>query len=1324
MLLGFDILHGRGQAVLDMGKGMLYFDEMSISLNGDPTEGSPHISRIKLARNITIPPNSVVKVPGQLDFKLPDYVIEPINNVKLIIPRVLRSGKTEPIMCLINISDTKRTYSKGMEIGRAYAIDGVLDSGENEELDEIPNVRQVKPQEEDSSPEVPLHLLQVFNDSKLNLNDRECKQLADLLIEYQNVFSSDEFDLGHIKNMEHVIETGDAKPIRQRMRRTPVCFVGEEEAHLEKMLKAGVIQASTSDWAAAPVLIRKRDKSVRWCIDYRALNDVTTKDVFPLPLIDDCLDTLVGSQFFSKLDANSAYWQVPVREEDRKKTAFITKYGLFEHVRMGFGLCGAPATYARIMNLVFRGLTWKTVLAFLDDIVVLGSNFAEHLQNLEAAMIRFRDYGLKLKPKKCIFFQREIEFLGRRVSGGSLGMSQKDIQTVLGWPKPTSAKEVERFMGLANYHRVFVKNFSEISTPLYAVTSKLAFEWGETQNTAFETLKRALTTPPILALPNLTDDFILDTDASDHAIGAELLQIQDGKEKVIAYGSYGLTPEQRRYCTTRKELLAVVRFTRQFRHYLLGKPFVVRTDHSSLRWLTNFREPQGQLARWLEELSQYNMVLMHRPGRVHLNADALSRIPGSGDGQCTAWKPRSPLCKLPCGGCKYCQKVNDNWEAFTADVDDVVPLAGNSLGTRPFVFDHTAGREKSMPGTSEVEFIHGALTEFPVNLNYVGEVLIMNGEMGRVEEADIFDIGLKPSEDEPWDNNIDDVLSVQEVINCIPWELAETTRVANVNIVTTRRGMDKAPGATNTVPSSLTSPGGQAKSPDPKEPCSWGYTLSELKLSQSSDLDLIIILDWLQDIKDPDQATLFRGSLALKSYWLNREMFILIDGVLYRNDADSEEKKLVLPVCMQEKALTLNHNLPSAGHQGSSRTRERLKEKYYWYGMKRDVENHVRGCETCNQNKKSDRQGRCPMTEFQAGAPMERVHIDFLGPLPKTSRGNEHVLMMVDQFTKWVECIPVPNQSAELTARTAVDHFFSRFGMPFQVFSDQGRNFDSNLFSELCKVLEIHKTRTTPYRPSSNGQVERYNRTLMDAVRCFIGKSKNKWDLYLQQIAGALRSSVNRMTGYTANKLMLGREVNTPANLMFPQKGGELDTDSYVTNLTSNLQKAHETARSTLQTRSKRMKRDYDLRLLERTYEVGGIVYVLDTATLKGKAKKLSPPWKGPGIIVEKLSAYLYRVKVRNAVFVINHDRVKPCKDLVIPGWIKHWKKTPGSNLSARGEDRVYCSCRKQWQGRFMIQCDYCREWYHGSCVDVTATDALRINRYKCAECIDRSGLF
>jgi hypothetical protein len=245
---------------------------------------------------------------------------------------------------------------------------------------------------------------------------------------------------------------------------------GEEEAQLKKMLGAEVIQPSVSEWASAPVLIRKRCGSVRWCVDYRALNALTTKEGFPLPLVDECLDTLAGNVWYSKLDANSAYWQVKIKPEDRSKTASITKYGLFEFARMAFGLCNTPATFARVINLVLRGLNRKVVLAFLDDILVLGWDFEGHLANLKAVLVRFSEYGLKLKPKKCELFQKEVEFLGRVVGPRGVHIGPGYVKDIEDWPRPKNKKEVERFLGFTNYHRAFIKEYTQLAIPLQALT--------------------------------------------------------------------------------------------------------------------------------------------------------------------------------------------------------------------------------------------------------------------------------------------------------------------------------------------------------------------------------------------------------------------------------------------------------------------------------------------------------------------------------------------------------------------------------------------------------------------------------------------------------------------------------------------------------------------------------------------------------------------------------------------------------------------------------------------------------------------------------------
>ena len=229
---------------------------------------------------------------------------------------------------------------------------------------------------------------------------------------------------------------------------------------------------------------------------------------------------------------------------------------------------------------------------------------------------------------------------------------------------------------------------------------------------------------------------------------------------------------------------------------------------------------------------------------------------------------------------------------------------------------------------------------------------------------------------------------------------------------------------------------------------------------------------------------------------------------------------------------------------------------------------------------------------------MEGVHLNFLGPLPKTEKGNQFVRMIVDQFTKCVECIPVSSQTAEITTHAAVDHFFSMFGVPFQILTDRGTNIESKLFSQLCSLLKVSKIRTTPYyRPSANGAVERFNRTPMDAMRCFVGGRYNRWDDFILQVAGAIRASSNRSTGFTPNKVMLGREVAAPAELVFHAGSkGETSPENYVERLESELKIAHEAARKTPRSSPNLMKRHYDLRLLKRAYKVGDLVYVLDSA--------------------------------------------------------------------------------------------------------------------------------
>lgn len=260
----------------------------------------------------------------------------------------------------------------------------------------------------------------------------------------------------------------------------------------------------------------------------------------------------------------------------------------------------APATFQRAMQLVLRGLTWNHVLVYLDDVVILGKDFDDCIRNLREALLRFRKYSLKLKPKKCQLFQHEVEFLGKLVRTEGIKIAHSKALAVQQWPVPTNRKELMALLGFVNYHRDHVPDFPSVTACLYDLAHKNQPTWEPHHEQAFVKIKQLLTTPPGLAYPNSQDKFILDTNASDNAIGAVLSQLQGKEEKVICFASHVLMRPQRKYCTTRKKLLTVVKFCRHFRHYLLGRRFTLRTDHNSLVWLMRFKHIEGQLDRWLE----------------------------------------------------------------------------------------------------------------------------------------------------------------------------------------------------------------------------------------------------------------------------------------------------------------------------------------------------------------------------------------------------------------------------------------------------------------------------------------------------------------------------------------------------------------------------------------------------------------------------------------------------------------------------------------------------------------------------------------------------
>ena len=450
--------------------------------------------------------------------------------------------------------------------------------------------------------------------------------LATVLKEHEDLFKT---QLGTTDIAEHVIDTGDAEPVKVPPRPIPFQYQDRVRDQLQEMAADGIIRPSNSPWCAPAVYVPKSNGEIRICVDYVQLNKHTKKDSYPVPRAEGPQQKLAGKQVFSKIDLRSAYWQFPMDERSIEKTAFCPGpgYGLWEFTVMPYGLTGATQTCQRGLDIVLKHCK-DCVDNYVDDCIVFSDDMESHISDLQRVLGSLQAAGFTLRGSKCFFGRDTITHLGFQYSRDGVTPTEERSHAVADWPIPTTKKEVRSFLGLANVCRRFVPKFADIARPLTDLTRNDAtFQWQDEQQQAFESLKEALMTPPALDYPRRTDTFILTTDASDTGIGAVLTT---ARGTVVEYASRTLTAAERKYATIEKECLAIVWAVGKLRHYLIGARFKLETDHKPLEWLQSARASHARsqrLERWSLELRAYEFDVVYRPGETNQRADALSRKP-------------------------------------------------------------------------------------------------------------------------------------------------------------------------------------------------------------------------------------------------------------------------------------------------------------------------------------------------------------------------------------------------------------------------------------------------------------------------------------------------------------------------------------------------------------------------------------------------------------------------------------------------------------------------------------------------------------------------
>ena len=467
-----------------------------------------------------------------------------------------------------------------------------------------------------------------------SLTPAQKHKLLAVLARHPHAFSKDPSDLGLVKGYTHRIDTGAIKPIRDGPRKHSPFEQEEIDRQMKPMEDYNVVRRSSSPYAAAVVLARKKGGKWRFCVDYRKINAATVPNRYPLPRIDSIFDRLGNATYFTSLDAQAGYWQIRLHPEDVHKTAFLTHRGLFEFLRMPFGLTGAPGTYQMVMDQTLQeeiGGPIPCVTQYLDDTLLYSNDFAQHLTELDRVLTKLESIDLKLCPSKCHFGASETEHLGHLIRHNQLLPTPEKVRAIRDWYTPKNPTEIKSFLGILGYYRGFIPRFAQLAKPLHDLTKiGVPFEWGPHQTESFQRLKQALLDAQALTRPDFAKPFLLDTDYSKIGIGATLSQLdQEGRERPVAFASRALHGAEENYSVTDGELLALIwAITHKFRSYLFGGPtFTVRVDHNPLVWLHQQTALTGRLARWHCKLLEFNFKVVYRPGRLHSNVDPLSRNP-------------------------------------------------------------------------------------------------------------------------------------------------------------------------------------------------------------------------------------------------------------------------------------------------------------------------------------------------------------------------------------------------------------------------------------------------------------------------------------------------------------------------------------------------------------------------------------------------------------------------------------------------------------------------------------------------------------------------
>jgi transposase InsO family protein len=1042
--------------------------------------------------------------------------------------------------------------------------------------------------------------------SNTHLTTTQQDALMQLMMKFNDRFSLKGENMERTDSVQHEIDTRDRHPFRERLRQYSPAIQDIIASEVESMIKQGVVVPSRSPYASNLLLVRKPDPSSeggvknRVCASFVRLNSDTEKDSYPLPNIQYIFDRIGRSKWFTTMDLLSGFWQVMIKPEHRHKTAFITVRGLYEFVVMPFGLCNAPATFQRLMDEVIVPEYRSFIETYIDDLMTHSSTFDDHLVHLDKLLTSLRKHKLVVKLSKCKFAQQEVKFLGHVISQNAIKTNPEAVEAIKNWMKPAGGGKkavtaVRGFLGMAGWYRKFIPHFADIAKPLVHLTKNdITWEWTSECQTSFEQLRDALTQSPVLGIADPTKNYILHTDASDHAMGAILQQAdENGDMHPIAYASKTFNDAQTRYDTTEREALAITWALQHFNTYCEGHRYTLLTDHKALSYIRRNTKNDKRITRWQLLLQHYNVDIYYVKGKDNLAADLLSR--------------------------PYMETREQQQHASDISVHALTRSRRRTNNT--YEVKEIVGKRPSTTRPGECEYrvrwkgytVNDDTWEPTTNLIDAADRVADYEKQAAIDRARV-------------ETKREDVAYTQP-IKCSACE----DEFANQAALHIHRYHEHK----IDVPTDMLTKLDMNVEPE------------VFRRLQQQD-------EQFRCVFNTDLGV--RNDIPLNNYekrtLMNHDFIIGESGLLYMMDVAATRSRqrahtqlrLCIPKTERQRLLHEYHH--RASHPGVVHLYDLLREKVWWPSMQKDVYKYVSNCMECqiNNNAKITAHPR-PMT--LPSKPWSHLATDHVGPFPMSDGGYRYILTIVDRYTRYAEAIPVADTSATTTAQAIVKHIICRYGMFDVLLSDRGPSFTSEIFKHVMQQFGVKHIKTTAYHPKSNGAIERFNKTLKKMLKLWVNRQHTDWDVLLPFALFAYNSSVHSTLKETPFYLNFARQPRTITDVLTNDDLLQRKTvHAYAHEVVERLKTVHEQVIDILQSVNDKRQQHIDNDDIDvDVITAGDSVFLYDETTPVNRSRKLIKRWRGPYVVIATHNNNTSTILKPSGESMVSNDRLRKVND-------------------------------------------------------------------------------